>query len=86
MGIRELREKYGRTLKGFVAINVAIREELPGGRELIDALGALRAYLQKCPDDRAARLAYANLQKSRAPLADEIARRYDLASSRDEQP
>lgn len=37
MGIRELREAYGKNLKARQAINKAIRAELPGGSQCLDA-------------------------------------------------
>jgi hypothetical protein len=84
MGIRELRAKYGRNLKGFVAVNAAIRAELPGGAELIDALQSLYFFLRLFPDDMHARRARADLQKVRERFAEEIARKYDLASARED--
>lgn len=84
MGIRELRARYGANLKSSVAFNAAIKAELPGGAELIEAIRLLRAFIEIYPDDRFARRALADLYKARAPLGDEIARRYDVASARED--
>ena len=40
MPIKELREKYGKT-KSAQAINAGIRAEIPGGADLLDALGII---------------------------------------------
>ena len=39
MGIRELKDRYGN-VKTWQAFNRAIRAEIPGGKYVLDALGA----------------------------------------------
>lgn len=78
MGIRELREKYGAT-KARQAINRAIRAELPGGPEILDLIDHLQTCDPSPATDRAHKLAL----QAQAAMSAEIARRYDLRSTRE---
>ena len=74
MGIRELKERYGASLRTSQAFNRAIRAEIVGGKDLMDALGYANnrqdlGELGEC------------LRRVRAEMANEIARRYDLQSA-----
>lgn len=86
MPIKELRAKYGPELKAQRAVNRAIRAEIPGGAECLDAVGAafrLKKALRELghPDLAEANRACAILDGIAAGMADEIARRYNLATS-----
>lgn len=74
MGIRELKERYGASLRTSQAFNRAIRAEIVGGKDLMDALKYANnrqdlGELGEC------------LRRVRAEMANEIARRYDLLSA-----
>lgn len=79
MGIRELRAVYGPNAKARSAINAAIRQELPGGSAVLDALNCadLAVTNQLVTPQRLLDL----LLAAKAELADEIARRYELRSA-----
>lgn len=47
MGFRELREKYGRNLKGKEAVNRAIRTELLAGEAVLSAMPLLHEAARK---------------------------------------
>ena len=74
MGIRELKERYGVSLRASQAINRAIRAEIVGGNDLMDALKFANnrkdlGELGEC------------LRRIRAEMANEVARRYSLQSA-----
>lgn len=85
MGIRELREKYATNLKGRQAVNAAIRAELIGGNQMLDALSAIDAgesITRERPDTLARNeivQALQLLRLGREAMANEIACRYGLA-------
>lgn len=89
MPIRELRDKYGRNLKGREAVNRAIRHELPGGEDAVQALHALRQLRRKLDDAAeiaAVREAEERVHRIVDRMAETIADRYDLASARGFNP
>ncbi len=71
MGVRDLKNRYGRSLRTEQAFNRAIRAEIPGGAAVLDALGLVGS-----------RKSWAEIQErllhARAEMADVIAARYDL--------
>ena len=74
MGLRELKERYGASLRTSQAFNRAIRAEIVGGKDLMDALKYANnrqdlGELGEC------------LRRVRAEMANEIARRYQLQSA-----
>lgn len=94
MGILELTQKYKRQ-KSRQAVNAAIREEIPGGAETLDLgtkySGRLLSIRAKKTDvslslEEVYAEVYADLQRLRDVMGDEIARRYGLKTKLDEQP
>lgn len=83
MSIRDLTQKYKRQ-KSRQAVNAAIREELPGGAELLDLTSKLERLRYRANGAfTAEELAFieavcADLQRLRDAFGNEIARRYDL--------
>ena len=71
MGVRDLKNRYGRSLRTEQAFNRAIRAEIPGGAAVLDALGLVGS--RKSWEEIQERLLCA-----RAEMADVIAARYDL--------
>jgi uncharacterized protein (DUF4415 family) len=49
MPVKELKEKYGKNKKPKVAINSAIRKEIPGGGKILDLTYKLSLLLPKLP-------------------------------------
>ena len=71
MGVRDLKNRYGWSLRTEQAFNRAIRAEIPGGAAVLDALGLVGS--RKSWEEIQERLLCA-----RAEMADVIAARYDL--------
>ena len=87
MPIKELCEKY-RSRKPKHAVNRAIREELPGGNEVLDALflvhGLADALSEKKSELAEKAIEAENaLISARDAMAEEIARRYGFKNSED---
>lgn len=85
MAFRNLREKYGNK-KARQVVNAAIRAELPGGTEAIEALSRLqsRHAAARGNGDPAAgelKLALELVQHVTDRMAAEIGRRYRLGGS-----
>jgi len=79
MATKELGEKYGRNKKSAQLINAAIRAELPGGNELLDALE--RAHKIAGRDERSAGMigpVLSGLRAAKVAMEAEIRRRYDM--------
>lgn len=83
MGIREIREKYGRNLKARQAVNAAIRAELVGGDDCLDAIASLHRLATRLrqrgldgADD--AEAALDSCREVAEAMSNEIARRYGL--------
>jgi hypothetical protein len=72
----DLQAKYGKKNVRRL-LNAAIRAELPGGAEAIDALDELRRW-QDRRDDESVQAALALLRRIIDAMALEIRRRYDL--------
>lgn len=88
MGIRELRDKYGKNLKRRQAVNAAIRGEMVGGDDLLDAMPLVDRLTARLRErDLAgideAQAALDHLRTLRDLMASIIAQRYALAESRD---
>lgn len=79
MAVKELRETYGNA-KTWQAMNRAIRAEIPGGAELLDAI-CLAAPLSG-RSQLGGRL-FEKLQEARAMMCDHIAQTYGLKSALD---
>ncbi len=73
MGIRDLKARYGTSLRTSQAFNRAIRAEIPGGAAVLDALGLVGS--RKSWEEIKERLLHA-----RAETVDVIAARYNLQS------
>jgi hypothetical protein len=85
MAIRDLKEKYGRS-NAREALNAAVRAELIGGNEVLDALANLDQLHAKCksyglPQLHDASTALQAARRIADSMRDEIARRYDLKNS-----
>lgn len=81
MSLQDLKAAYsdGRNRKGRQLINAAIRAELPGGTEVLDALALIQPSAATSKE-----YAWLNaVQKAVDAMADAIARKYDLKSARD---
>lgn len=86
MSMRDLTQKYKRQ-KSRQAVNAAIREELPGGAELLDLASKFERLRLDAKNGRTFEddeLAFvetvcADLRRLRDAFGNEIARRYDLA-------
>ena len=70
MSKRDLGEKYGKSKNTTQLVNAAIRAEIPGGCEALDALDELRA----AGNDQG----LAAIRLVVDAMADEIRRRYDM--------
>lgn len=86
MGIKELKEKYG--VRGSVgAVNAAIRAEIPGGANVLDALTALHPALRRLSGRtrRDLEATFERLQSARAAMVDDVATRYGFKSRTQEE-
>lgn len=77
MSKRDLADKYGASKNGRQLVNAAIRAELAGGPDALDALDALRGRFDRAPspDTEAAYNWATNIV---AAMASEIRRRYGM--------
>lgn len=80
MGSKELCERYGKT-DTRRAINKAIREEIPGGGQILDLLAETHSLRET--DERWANV-WRRLEAARAEAVDAIATRYDLKNRKPE--
>lgn len=83
MTIRELRDKYGDNLKARAAVNAAIRAELVGGGNVLDALGLLfvaseKSRRAKYPESEEIDAAYWATKKAADALGRMITEKYNL--------
>jgi len=78
MATKELCDKYGKN--SALSINAAIRAELPGGSELLDALEIAHKAAGRRDDPAAATVhrILESLRAAKAALEAEIRRRYDM--------
>jgi len=88
--MRDLREKYGAKGKARQAINAAIRAELPGGEETLDALELFHKIVLRVgeleADDKTptiAQVAHDRLAEIADAMEDEIRRRYQIGQSQE---
>ncbi len=81
MASRDLTEKYSKK-NVRLAVNAAIRKEIPGGADLLDALTLAAA--QQNASYRWGQI-YKMLESARNAAANEIARRYQLPSAQQEE-
>jgi hypothetical protein len=79
MGARELQAKYDAP-NSRAAINRAIRAELPGGGELLDALEIAHKAAGRRESSAAGRILVA-LSAVKIAMESEIRRRYDMPTS-----
>lgn len=84
MSIRDLRAVYGASLKGRAAVNAAIRAELVGGDDLLDAMErvdrlAARLRERGLAGAAEAQAALDQLRACREVLSEVIAARYGLS-------
>ncbi|MBP3558275.1 MAG: hypothetical protein J6K20_11335 [Thermoguttaceae bacterium] len=77
MAVKELREAYGNA-KTWQAMNRAIRAEVPGGDELLDAIGLAAPLRDRSP--QCAKL-FEKLQQAREAMNAFIAQKYELKSA-----
>ena len=77
MSTKDLTAKYGKNKNSTQAINAAIRAELPGGAEALDALDRVRTLDERrgTPETADALAAIRGIVNA---MADEIRRRYDM--------
>lgn len=80
MGLREMRLKYGDK-KGEQLINDAIRAEIVGGNEILDAVylaPQIRASCKGLPSEQLADKIFKLLVSARKKMVGEIVTRYQL--------
>ncbi len=77
MPVKELREAYGNA-KTWQAMNRAVRKEIPGGDELLDAIGLAAPLRDRSP--QCAKL-FEKLQQAREAMNAYIAQKYELKSA-----
>lgn len=84
MSTKELQEKYGKP-NSQAAINAAIRSELPGGGELLDALEIAHKAAGRKDDAEAGPIGrvLTALRAAKAAMEAEIRRRYGLPARDD---
>ena len=80
MAVKELRETYGNA-KTWQAMNRAVRKEVPGGKELLDAIGLAAGLRDRSP--QCAKL-FEKLQQAREAMNAHIAKKYKLKSAMEE--
>lgn len=83
MGIRELRAKYGKNLKGRQAVNAAIRAEIVGGDDCLDSLAMVTRLADRLDERQLAgrdlaKDAHRSLIALREVMAGIVAERYGL--------
>lgn len=76
MGSRELQQKY-QASNSKAAIHRAIRAEIPGGTEALDALERIH-QVHRGSRAKEAGIALAELRQVVAAMEEEIRRRYDM--------
>lgn len=84
MGIRELRAKYGKNLKGRQAVNAAIRAEVVGGDDCLDSLATVTRLADRLDERQLAgrdlaKDAHRSLAALREVMAGVISERYELS-------
>ena len=77
MAVKELREAYGNA-KTWQAMNRAIRAEVPGGDELLDAIGLAAPLRDRSP--QCAKL-FEKLRQAREAMNAFIAQKYEFKSA-----
>lgn len=77
MAVKELRETYGNA-KTWQAMNRAVRAEVPGGDELLDAIGLAAPLRDRSP--QCAKL-FEKLQEAREAMNAFIAQKYNLKTA-----
>lgn len=85
MSVRDLKAKYGNNLKDHEAVNRAIRAELIGGDDLLDAMDlvdrlARRLRERELAGAQLAQEALDTLRDLRVVMGDVIAQRYGFIS------
>ena len=81
MGMREIKAVYGRSLSSRSAVNAAIRAEMVGGDDLLDALERVDRLVQRLRDRQLAgvdeaQAAMDRLQSLRDIMANIVIERY----------
>jgi hypothetical protein len=77
MSTRDLAAKYGKSKNSTQLVNAAIRAELPGGNEALDALDTLRRA-DEHRSNRDTADALAAVRQIVEAMAAEIRRRYNM--------
>lgn len=88
MAMRDLRQKYHVNGKGRQAINAAIRAEIAGGTEALDALELFHKITLRVGDGvkmTIAQLAHDRLSGIVNAMDDEIRRRYGVGGGQEKQ-
>lgn len=79
MGIRELKDRYGRK-SNRQAVNAAVRAELVGGAAVIDLTAKIHRMLRRLDEDqqKPVREIYDALKDIQGEMVEEIQRRYQI--------
>lgn len=77
MSTRDLAEKYGKSKNSRQLVNAAVRAELAGGAEALDALEAAHKALGRGNDPTLGRL-HASIRAITEAMQAEIRRRYGM--------
>jgi hypothetical protein len=83
MPVKELREKYGKNKKSKIAINTAIRNEIPGGDKVLDLTYKISLLLPKLPPKERERIndILNDLNVAAEEMKNHIAAKYELATA-----
>lgn len=86
MGMKELRAKYGDK-KRTLAINAAIRAEIPGGSELLDLVHLANHLHEVAEDSERPKLGevLSGLKRVKKSMFLEICKRYEIEERNDGQ-
>ena len=80
MPIKELKEKYGKSLKSPSVINRAVRAEVPGGSHVLDLLQQLFPMRER----EEFQPVYRKLEMTLGAMRDFVAQKYELKTGKAE--
>jgi hypothetical protein len=82
MGINDLRKVYGKNKKAGQAVNAAVRAEIPGGAEILEATHRLRKHFPNISGQEI-QIVYEKLVSASEKMKSSIARKYHLKTYED---
>ncbi|MDR1491444.1 MAG: hypothetical protein LBT05_01790 [Planctomycetaceae bacterium] len=78
MSINDLRKVYGGNKKASQAVNAAVRAEIPGGAEILEATHWMRKHFPNISDDAEMDFVYKKLVSAAEKMKRSIAKKYQL--------